>query len=324
MPARRGRHCGRAGDDSTDAACLVRIRRRRAGVHGGRTGPRHGQGARPGRLSIDDVGLIEINEAFAVQVLAFLDHYGIADDDPRVNPFGGAIALGHPLASSGVRLMNQLARLRGPPRGPVRHHHDVRRDRDGRHCRLGEPAARALRQQGGRLTTIETVDFPAEVVTKALVRFVELPLRRRKAALITLDNGHDHKPNTLGRPALENSIGRSPRHTPSLAWSPSASHGKPFILAAGADLKGMALVTDRKLAVDAARLGHRVFGRLGDGPIPTFAFINGLALGGGLEVALHCAYRTVHGCARDRLPGDLPRPGSGVGRSVAAAQPGRR
>ena len=61
-------------------------------------------------LSIDDVGLIEINEAFAVQVLAFLDHYGIADDDPRVNPFGGAIALGHPLASSGVRLMNQLAR----------------------------------------------------------------------------------------------------------------------------------------------------------------------------------------------------------------------
>ena len=61
-------------------------------------------------LSMDDVGLIEINEAFAVQVLAFLDHYGIADDDPRVNPFGGAIALGHPLASSGVRLMNQLAR----------------------------------------------------------------------------------------------------------------------------------------------------------------------------------------------------------------------
>jgi acetyl-CoA acyltransferase len=61
-------------------------------------------------LSIDDVGLIEINEAFAVQVLAFLDHYGIVDHDPRVNPFGGAIALGHPLASSGVRLMNQLAR----------------------------------------------------------------------------------------------------------------------------------------------------------------------------------------------------------------------
>ncbi|HEX6754875.1 MAG TPA: acetyl-CoA C-acyltransferase [Mycobacteriales bacterium] len=61
-------------------------------------------------LSIADIGLFELNEAFAVQVLAFLEHYGLADDDPRVNPYGGAIAVGHPLASSGVRLMTQLAR----------------------------------------------------------------------------------------------------------------------------------------------------------------------------------------------------------------------
>ncbi|GGQ56961.1 thiolase family protein [Couchioplanes azureus] len=61
-------------------------------------------------LTIDDIGLFELNEAFAIQVLAFLDHFGIADDDPRVNPWGGAIAIGHPLASSGVRLMTQLAR----------------------------------------------------------------------------------------------------------------------------------------------------------------------------------------------------------------------
>ncbi|RZQ61552.1 thiolase family protein [Amycolatopsis suaedae] len=61
-------------------------------------------------LSISDIGLFEINEAFAVQVLAFLDHFGIAEDDPRVNPWGGAIACGHPLASSGVRLMTQLSR----------------------------------------------------------------------------------------------------------------------------------------------------------------------------------------------------------------------
>lgn len=61
-------------------------------------------------LSIEDIGLFELNEAFAVQVLAFLDHFGIADDDPRVNEYGGAIAVGHPLASSGVRLMTQLAR----------------------------------------------------------------------------------------------------------------------------------------------------------------------------------------------------------------------
>ncbi|MEV0946441.1 thiolase family protein [Rhodococcus sp. NPDC049939] len=61
-------------------------------------------------LKIEDIGLFEINEAFAVQVLAFLEHYGIADDDPRVNQWGGAIACGHPLASSGVRLMTQLSR----------------------------------------------------------------------------------------------------------------------------------------------------------------------------------------------------------------------
>jgi acetyl-CoA acyltransferase len=61
-------------------------------------------------LTIEDIDAFEVNEAFAVQVIAFLDHFGIADDDPRVNPYGGAIAVGHPLASSGVRLMLNLAR----------------------------------------------------------------------------------------------------------------------------------------------------------------------------------------------------------------------
>jgi acetyl-CoA acyltransferase len=61
-------------------------------------------------LKIEDIGAFEVNEAFAVQVIAFLDHFGIADDDPRVNPHGGAIAVGHPLASSGVRLILNLAR----------------------------------------------------------------------------------------------------------------------------------------------------------------------------------------------------------------------
>ena len=61
-------------------------------------------------LKIEDIGAFEVNEAFAVQVIAFLDHFGIADDDPRVNPYGGAIAVGHPLSSSGVRLMLNLAR----------------------------------------------------------------------------------------------------------------------------------------------------------------------------------------------------------------------
>lgn len=61
-------------------------------------------------LSMEDIGIIEINEAFAVQVLSFTDHFGMPDDDPRVNPLGGALAFGHPLASSGVRLMIQLAK----------------------------------------------------------------------------------------------------------------------------------------------------------------------------------------------------------------------
>ena len=61
-------------------------------------------------LKISDIGAFEVNEAFAIQVLAFLDHFGIADDDARVNPYGGAIAVGHPLASSGIRLMLNLAR----------------------------------------------------------------------------------------------------------------------------------------------------------------------------------------------------------------------
>ena len=61
-------------------------------------------------LKIEDIGAFEVNEAFAIQVLAFLDHFGIADDDARVNPYGGAIAVGHPLASSGIRLMLNLAR----------------------------------------------------------------------------------------------------------------------------------------------------------------------------------------------------------------------
>ena len=61
-------------------------------------------------LAIDDIDLFEIDEAFAVQVIALLDHFGIADDDERINPMGGAIAVGHPLASSGIRLMTNLAR----------------------------------------------------------------------------------------------------------------------------------------------------------------------------------------------------------------------
>ena len=91
-------------------------------------------------LSMDDIGAFEINEAFAVQVLAFCDHFELAADDLRLNPYGGAIALGHPLASSGVRLMIHLARAFREHRGPLRSHHTVHRAGHGRHGDLGEPA----------------------------------------------------------------------------------------------------------------------------------------------------------------------------------------
>ncbi|HSK26774.1 MAG TPA: 3-hydroxyacyl-CoA dehydrogenase NAD-binding domain-containing protein [Jiangellales bacterium] len=141
--------------------------------------------------------------------------------------------------------------------------------------------------------------FPDEVVTRAYVRGVDLPLGAGRMALITLDNGHDHtKPNTLG----PTSLGELDRALDEAYAMPDvvavAVTGKPFILAAGADLKGIALVRDRETGRSIAQLGHRVMRRLGEGPVPSFGFVNGMALGGGFELALHCTYRTVSASAQ--------------------------
>jgi 3-hydroxyacyl-CoA dehydrogenase/enoyl-CoA hydratase/carnithine racemase len=144
---------------------------------------------------------------------------------------------------------------------------------------------------------------PDEVVTKALLRLVSVPGLAGQAALITLDNGHDHrKPNTLGAggmASLDAAI------TEALAAQPAfiAVTGKPYIFCVGADIKGMALLTDREQALRIGREGHRLFARLKDSPVPTFAFVNGAAMGGGLELALHCHYRTLSaGAAALALP----------------------
>jgi 3-hydroxyacyl-CoA dehydrogenase/enoyl-CoA hydratase/carnithine racemase len=154
-------------------------------------------------------------------------------------------------------------------------------------------------------TTIELpVGAPEEVVTNALVRDVDLtPFGYQGTlALITLDNGLDHtRPNTLGPKSLAS---LNDAITTAAASKPAAIAiiGKPFIFAAGADLSALAFLTKREQALAIGKLGHDVFRRLDEIGIPTFAFINGLALGGGLEIGLHCKYRTLASTAFTALP----------------------
>jgi 3-hydroxyacyl-CoA dehydrogenase/enoyl-CoA hydratase/carnithine racemase len=148
------------------------------------------------------------------------------------------------------------------------------------------------------LAGLGIADIPefGEVVTSAIVRDVDLG-SAGTLALITLDNGFDHtKPNTFGPKSLLSLNAALDSIAPRAASGEIAAvgvTGKPFILAAGADLDGAALADTREKALAIAKLGHAVFRRLNELPVPSFGFVNGVALGGGLEVALHCTYRTI-------------------------------
>ena len=116
--------------------------------------------------------------------------------------------------------------------------------------------------------------------------------------MITLDNGLDHtRPNTLGPRGLAQLNDAIDAVLARDDVAALAITGKPFILAAGADLSAMPKITQREQALAIGRIGHAVFDKLHTAPLPTFGFINGLALGGGLELPLHCDFRTVSAAA---------------------------
>ncbi|WP_116109855.1 3-hydroxyacyl-CoA dehydrogenase NAD-binding domain-containing protein [Amycolatopsis ruanii] len=135
--------------------------------------------------------------------------------------------------------------------------------------------------------------FPDEVVTRATTRLIKVPGLDQQVALITLDNGHDHtRPSTFGPQGL---VSLNAALDEAFAAEPAAIAvtGKPFIFAVGADLSGVEAISDPNLAHEIAETGHAVFRRLTDSKIPTFAFVNGAVMGGGLELALSCHYRTL-------------------------------
>ncbi|MFF4224042.1 3-hydroxyacyl-CoA dehydrogenase NAD-binding domain-containing protein [Streptomyces sp. L500] len=138
--------------------------------------------------------------------------------------------------------------------------------------------------------------FPDEVVTQAHVRHLDLPGAGR-FALITLDNGLDHtKPTTFGPQSLANldkAIDQVEAEAKAGEIVGAGITGKPFIFAVGADLKGVELLKKHEEALAIGKGGHDVFKRLSSLAVPTFAYYNGAAMGGGVEVGLHCTYRTV-------------------------------
>ncbi|MEY4136449.1 MAG: hypothetical protein RL205_577 [Actinomycetota bacterium] len=153
-------------------------------------------------------------------------------------------------------------------------------------------------------TPVMAEGLPAEVVTHARVRVFDLPLAAGRMALITLDNDLDHtRPTTFGAQGLMELNAAIDQVQAMDDIVAVGLTGKPFIFAVGADLSAMAMITTRDEALAVGRAGHEAFRRLGELSVPSFAFVNGAAMGGGLEIALHCTYRTVStGAAALSLP----------------------
>ncbi len=216
-------------------------------------------------LTIDEIGLFELNEAFAVQVLSLLDHFGIADDDPRVNLWGGALAYGHPLASSGVRLMTQLAaQFAEHPRGPLRPHRDVRRS-----------SARAAASSGRTPTTTGRSKWRRQRAPRRSTRASTSRARSTSAARTRSSRtrtsatsgsraasasrwsrsttaGTHTRPTTLGPITLlelTKTIEALAVRIAEKELDAVAITGKPYYLAAGADLSKIEVLSSREQAL---------------------------------------------------------------------------